>query len=129
MQNDNHFNYTYTAPTEQERAEIESIRRQYVTGTDSEPAADRLRRLHSRVVNSSTVAGLIFGVVGILVFGTGLTCVLEWNEMLLGVLASIAGAVLMALAYPIYKFTLKRLKAKYSDEIIRLSDELLGKDK
>lgn len=128
MANDN-FNYTYSAPTEAQRNEIESIRRQYVEGEELEPKEARLHRLHSRVVNTATAAGLIFGVIGLLIFGTGLTCVLEWNNIPLGIGVSVLGAVLIALAYPLYKKVLTKQKAKYGAEIVRLSDELLGEKK
>lgn len=128
MANDN-FNYTYSAPTEAQRSEIESIRRQYVKGEDFEPKEERLHRLHSRVVNTATAVGLIFGVIGLLIFGTGLTCVLEWDIIPLGIGVSVLGAVLIALAYPLYKKVLTKQKAKYGAEIVRLSDELLGEKK
>ena len=128
MQNDNKFSYTYSAPTEAQRCEIESIRRQYIKGTDEETAEERLHRLHNSVISTATVAGLIPGVVGILVFGIGLTCVLEWNMLPLGIALSSIGAIFMIIAYPIYKSTLKKQKAKYGSEIIKLSDEILGKE-
>ena len=127
MSNDNNqFNFTYSAPTESERLEIESIRRQYKEELHEETSAQKLRRLHSFVVNSATCVSLIFGVIGILVFGLGMTCVLEWNNAMLGVILGAVGAILAALAHPAYRFVLNRNKKKYGEEILRLSAELLG---
>ena len=123
---ENGFSYTYSAPTENERRQIESIRRQYVTKEYKEDKAERVRMLHARVVNSATAISLIFGVVGLLVFGVGMTCVLEWDRVVIGVLIGALGALIMAPAYPIYNYVLNKNKKKYGEEIVRLSDELLG---
>lgn len=127
MDNDNNkFSFTYSAPTEAERKEIESIKRQYKPESLEESKIDRLRKLHSQVVGSATAASLAVGVVGILVFGFGLACVLEFDRTALGIILASIGALPVALAYPIYKHMLERGRAKHGDEIIRLSEELLG---
>ena len=122
----NQFNFTYSAPTEAQRLEIESIRRQYKEEIYEETSAQRLLRLHSFVINSATCISLILGVLGILVFGLGMTFVLEWNDAVVGVILGGVGAILAVLAYPAYKLVLSRNKKKYGEEILRLSSELLG---
>lgn len=122
----NQFNFTYSAPTEAQRLEIESIRRQYKEELHEETSAQRLLRLHSFVINSATCISLILGVLGILVFGLGMTFVLEWNDAVVGVILGGVGAILAVLAYPAYKLVLSRNKKKYGEEILRLSSELLG---
>ncbi len=128
MRNNNSFNFTYTAPTEEERREIESIRRQYKNEPREERPTERLRRLHATVVNTARCAALVTGIIGTLVFGLGLTFILEWNKAVVGVIFGIVGAICAALAYPAYRFVLARGKAKYGDEILRLSEQLLGED-
>lgn len=121
------FNYTYTAPTEEERKEIASIRRQYQASDFSRPEnkIERLKTLNAYVKNTATVFGLAFGIVGILIFGLGLAMILEWSLWLYGVIVSAVGAIPTALAYPVYRFTLRRNKKKYGDEILRLCEEVL----
>lgn len=125
----NQFNYRYTAPTEEERKEIDSIRRQYAPQEKTETKLERLRRLDALVKNTAVIWSLVFGVIGCLIFGLGLTMVLEWNILLWGIILMVVGSVPMALAYPVYKSVLDKGKAKYGDEILRLSEELLNENK
>ena len=120
------FNFRYTAPTEEERKEIDSIRKQYLPKEQSETKLERLRRLNSLVKNSAIIWALTIGVLGCLVFGLGLTMVLEWKVIPWGVLVAVIGCAPMAISYPIYKLVLKKNKARYGEEILRLSEELLN---
>ena len=124
---DKKFRYTYTAPTEEERREIESIRAAYRKDVRSEKL-ERLRRLNARVKNAAMSVALTLGVLGLLVFGLGMTMILEWGVLAGGVAVSAAGVLPMAAAAPAYNFVLRRGKEKYGEEIVRLSEELLGDD-
>ncbi len=125
---DNKFHYVYSAPTVEERKEIDSIRKQYVEGEEVSKI-DRLRSLHARVKRSATAVSLTVGIVGCLTFGLGLTMVLEWGKTLAGVLVAAVGCVPMGFAYPLYTRVLRRNKKKYGNEILRLSEELLAENK
>ena len=120
------FNYKYTAPTEEERKEIASIRRQYAPQEQTESKMERLRRLDALVKNTAIIWSLVLGVVGTLVFGAGLTMILEWGIWLWGVALMAVGSVPVAIAYPVYKWLLKKYKNRYGEEILRLSEELLN---
>ena len=120
------FQYTYSAPTEEERKQIESIRKQYVEQKETEGKMERLRMLDRKVKTTANTVALSVGIVGTLVFGTGMTMVLEWSMLLDGIAVSALGSVCVALAYPLYQAVLKRNKKKYGEEILRLSEELLG---
>lgn len=120
------FNFKYTAPTEAERKEIDSIRRQYSPQEQTESKMERLRRLDSLVKNTAIIWSLVFGVLGTLIFGLGLTMILEWSIWLWGIVLMVIGSVPMAIAYPIYKLLLKKYKNRYGEEILRLSEELLN---
>ncbi len=123
------FEFNYSAPSEQERKEIESIRRQYTTVTETkDDKLFRLRKLNSYVNNSATIIGLVFGVIGLLIFGLGMTMVLEWSLVLWGVIVGAVGVIPMVIAYPVYKAVYKKNKLKYGEEILALSNELLGKE-
>ncbi len=122
------FHYVYSAPTAEERKEIDSIRKEYEEGA-GESKLQRLRRLHARVKKSALILSLTVGIVGCLLFGLGLTMILEWGRTAWGVLTSVGGGVPMAVAYPLYKKQLGRGRKKYGGEILRLSEELLkGKE-
>ena len=125
----NQFNFRYTAPTEEERKEIDSIRRQYSPQEQTETKLERLRRLDSLVKNTAIIWSLVLGVFGCLIFGIGLTMVLEWSILLWGIVLMVIGSVPMAIAFPVYNKLLKKGKAKYGDEILRLSEELLNENK
>lgn len=122
----NQFTYKYTAPTEEERKEIASIRRQYAPQEQTESKIDKLRRLDGLVKSVPTIWALVLGVVGTLIFGLGLTMILQWNIWLWGIVLMLVGSIPMALAYPVYQWVLKKYKNRYGEEILRLSEELLN---
>ena len=122
----NQFNFKYTAPTEEERKEIDSIRRQYAPQEKTETKLERLRRLDGLVKNTAIIWSLVLGVVGTLVLGLGLTMILEWSIWIWGIVLMVIGSVPISIAYTVYKLALNKGKAKYGDEILRLSEELLN---
>lgn len=122
----NQFNFKYTAPTEAERKEIDSIRRQYAPKEQTETKIERLRRLDSLVKSTATAWSLVFGVVGTLIFGLGLTMVLEWKILVWGIILMVIGSAPIAMAYPIYRSLLRKNKKRYGTEILKLSEELLN---
>lgn len=127
-ENNNEFNYSYKALDERQRREIESIKYQYMDKKHEPSNIDRLKKLDNKVKNTAFIPSLSLGVVGLLVFGLGITCVLEWDLIILGVVLGICGAILMLIAYPVYSFILNKMKLKYKDEILKISDELLETD-
>lgn len=124
MDNKN-FNYKYSAPSKNERREITGIRKQYLP-KEKEDKLTRLRNLDRKVKNTAMSLSLCAGVIGTLIFGLGLTMVLEWELLVFGIIVSIVGAIPMGAAYYIYAKILSINKKKYGDEIIALSDELLN---
>ena len=127
MDGKNKFEYSYRAPTEEERREIESIRRFYGEGEDEKFL--RLKKLDARVKNLAAGCALSMGAGGCLLFGLGLSMVLAFELTAAGIAVAAVGAVPMLLANPVYNAVLKRGKKKYAAEILRLSDELLGDKK
>ncbi len=120
------FNYVYTAPTEEERREIASIRKQYASGEENtESKMDRLRRLDSAVKNTALIISLCLGVIGCLIFGLGLTMILLWGIWWGGIPVATVGTAGMVVAYPAYQKVLRKGKEKYGAEILKLSEELL----
>ena len=120
------FEYHYTAPTKEERREIEAIRTQYAPKEVGGDALARLRALDSKVRGRATALSLVVAVLGLLVFGTGLALILEWGAYALGVTVSAVGLVAMSVAYPMYDKVFQAGKRRYGEEILRLSEELLA---
>ena len=127
MKKHNDFEYKYIAPTNEERKEIESIKNSYLTQSSfTDSKLNKLRKLDSKVKNIPVIISLVLGVVGTLILGLGMSMVLEWNLILWGIIVGAVGVVPTICAYPAHKFWSKKLKKKYSAEIINLSNELLN---
>lgn len=126
---ENKFVYNYSAPTEDERREIEGIRKQYGGEQVKKDSLSRLRELDKRVKNPPLILSIILGGVGVLIFGTGLTMILEWSLYVWGILVMVVGIMPMSIAYPLRKRLVKRNKERYGDEILKLSGELLNENK
>lgn len=134
--NNSKYTYKYSAPTEEERKEIADIKRQYEPKSidksrGEKKGIERLRYLNALVKNAAQAVSLTLGISGCLIFGLGLTMVLEWGARGLwiivgGVIVGVVGIALMIASYPIYKVVLARGKKKHGAEILRLSAELLG---
>ena len=105
------FRYTYSAPTDGERKEIERIRREYLPDAHGEKMT-RLRALHARVRNVPMALAVTLGVAGVLLFGLGMSMVLAWNLLLAGSAVAAVGCVPMALAYPVYNAAVRAMKKK-----------------
>lgn len=122
----NKFEYKYSAPTQEERKEIEFIQNQYKEKDSRQTKLERLRMLDNKVKNIPVCVSLVLGICGVLIFGLGLTMILEWKLMLWGIIVSIVGCVPMSLAYYVYRKLFKNLKSKHSNEILSISNELLN---
>lgn len=121
----NKFTYSYSAPTESERREILEIQKQYLADGKEDKLA-RLRKLNAAVKNTAIGVALSFGVVGLLLFGTGMSITLAWGNYLVGIIVAVIGIFPMAAAHPVYNFFLRHGKKKYGEEIIKLTNELLN---
>ena len=120
------FEYKYTAPTQNERNEIERIRSQYIKSDKQEQKFQLLRKLDNKVKSVPAIISLILGIFGVLLFGLGLTMILEWGVLIWGCVVSVIGCVPMAVAYFAYNKIYQSMKNKYSEQIIKLSGELLN---
>ena len=125
-ENRNKFNYTYSAPTETERKEIEEIRSQYLPDAKNNEKLERLKALDFFVRNTAKLVAFSFGIFGVLVFGLGLSMVLSWALIVWGSVVCALGACFAGAAYPLYRIIFQRKKKKYGPEILRLSRELLN---
>ena len=136
MENNNQencgFSYTYSA---EKQAEIKKIRDKYTPPTESEDKMARLHRLDASVTQTAQAVALVFGVIGTLILGFGMSLImtdlsdiigsLEDKAMIIGIAIGIVGGVIASLAYPIYNLMVKHRRTKIAPEIIRLTDELM----
>ena len=123
----NSFEYTYSAERQQE---IEAIRKKYLP--QEEDKMEQLRRLHSIPTQKAQAASIAIGVLGTLILGTGMSlcmtdlgAALEHLAMVTGIAVGILGLIMVALAYPLYNWVLRKDRRRIAPEILRLSDELL----
>ncbi len=122
------FKYKYSAPTQAERKEIEYIQSQYQPTSDRESKIQYLRKLDNKVKGIPACVSLILGIGGLLIFGLGLTMILEWNIIFWGVILCLIGCIPMALANFAYNYLYNEIKNKYSAEILEISRELLNEE-
>ena len=124
------FSYTYSAREHQAfRREVEAIQARYDTKDSREDGLKQLRRLDRKAQGASVAAALTFGIVGVLVFGAGMSISLVLKLYLPGSLIGILGLLLMGAAYPAKKILEKKGKEKYGPMILELSRELLENNK
>lgn len=126
------FSYAYSA---KEQAEIKSIRDKYTAPAGHQDKMARLHRLDASVTNTAQAVALVFGIIGTLVLGFGMSLIMtELAEslgisgdtaMVIGIIVGVLGGVVASLAYPIYNAIVKAKRKKLAPEIIRLADELL----
>lgn len=115
------FEYTYSA---KQQEEIENIRKKYLP--KEEDKMEQLRKLDRDVTRPGTMWAIGLGIVGCLVFGFGMCCVLVWSVMIWGILIGIVGMLIMALAMPVYKLITKRERERIAPQILAMTEELNG---
>lgn len=126
MKNGEKFEYTYKSIGEKERREITDIRNRYTAHSDKQDKRARLKHLDFLVRKLSIWISIAVCIVGVLVFGTGLTFALELERMTTGIIVGSLGLIIMIIAYPIYKAVYILQRKRYAEQIISLSDELLN---
>lgn len=114
------FNYSYSSIR---REEVEKIRNKYIQAQEDD--LSELRRLDNHITNTATFASIFVGIVGVLVFGTGLSLVLSFSEYISGTIVGFLGLLIMGSGLLINKIILKKFREKYGSRIIELSDKLL----
>ena len=130
MNNNESFNYTYSAAQQEE---VEAIRKKYMP--QEENKMEQLRRLDQQVTSKATMVSIIVGVVGALIMGTGMSLAmtdignylgLSGNVgLIVGIVIGVIGMAVLGVAYPLYNRTLRVEREKVAPEIIRLTDELM----
>ena len=105
---------------------MEKIRSQYITSSDQKDALKDLKALDKKVKNYAATIGISFGIIAVLVMGTGMSLAMAYHQMIPGIIVGLLGIGMIAATYPLYQYILKKRKARYADAIIKLSDQLLN---
>lgn len=121
-QNKDAFKFTYSA---KQQEEINAIRKKYTA--PQEDKMEQLRRLDRSVTQKGTLFSLILGILGALILGIGMSCVMVFEKIWFtpGIIIGVAGIVLISLAYPVYINITKKERERIAPEILRLTDELM----
>lgn len=115
------FEYTYSARRQEE---IEAIKSKYLP--PKEDKMEELRKLDASVTMKATLWAISIGVVGMLIFGGGMSCTLIGTKSMFapGIILGFVGLAVMGLAPPIYKIVEKKQKEKVAPQILKLAEEL-----
>lgn len=118
----NSFSYSYSAA---EQEEIRKIREKYVPKEENK--LERLRRLDAGATRKGTITALTLGILSALLLGLGMSCTLVWagKWFIPGIVIGVVGIAGIVSAYPLYKYLVRKERARLTQEILQLTDELL----
>lgn len=116
------YTYSYSA---EENKEIKRIREKYSEPDEREAKLEQLRRLDASVHNKAAVLSLTVGIIGALILGFGMSCILVYDWFAAGIAVGIVGLIITIIAYPIYKIKAEKLHKEVSPVILKLTDELM----
>ena len=110
---------------------VEKIRSQYTEARHTE--LDALKALDARVKKPAHVFGYVYGTIGAIVMGAGMSLVmtdigtvLGMAETLVpGIAVGLVGLVMACTTYPIYHKILNIRKKKYAPQILELSERAM----
>jgi len=112
---------------------VEKIRTQYMEKESTE--LDALRKLDAKVKRPANVFAYVFGSLGSIVMGSGMSLVMTdigekismTEVMVPGIVIGVIGMIMALINYPIYKKVLGSRRKKYANEIIALSDKITNR--
>ena len=118
------YSYSYSAA---ENKEIKKIREKYTEPNERETKLEQLRRLDESVNKSAMAVALTVGILGALILGFGMSCVMVWTDKMFvpGIIFGIIGITVCAFAYPAYKIKASKKRKEIAPLILKLTDELI----
>lgn len=111
---------------------VQKIRTQY---TEKEHTnLDELKKLDSKVKKPANIFAYVFGIIGAIVMGGGMSLVMTdigetvgiSEPMPIGIVIGVIGMLIAIMNYPIYKNILASRRKKYADQIVELSDKIMN---
>lgn len=121
----NKFEYKYNSTNKSVKDEVEKIRNKYIPNKNQNKI-NELKNLNRKVELLPTLIAFLLGIIGTLIFGTGLAMVLEWKLYIYGSIVAVMGFIPAALAYPLYQKFYTNQKEKYTPKILKISEEILN---
>ena len=119
-----------------QRFMAQKIRAQYMEKENTK--LDELRALDAKVKKPANVFGYVFGAIGALVMGTGMSLCMDViepgtyfgitvgeNMILPGIVIGLAGIFMVAVNYSLYKGILNHRRKKFAPRILELSEKLM----
>lgn len=111
---------------------VQKIRTQYMEKESTE--LDELRELDTKVKRPANLFAYIFGSIGAVIMGAGMSLVMTdigaslgmGDAMVPGIAVGVVGLLMALLNYPMYKRILSSRKKKYGSEILKLSDKIIN---
>lgn len=111
---------------------VQKIRTQYTEKEHTQ--LDELKALDAKVKRPANVFAYVFGSTSAIIMGGGMSLVMTdigntlgmKNAMIPGIIIGIIGMIMAIINYPMHKSILSSRKKKYGDEILKLSEKLMG---
>ena len=112
---------------------VEKIRTQYMEKEEGEKNLDKLRELDAQVKRPANVFGYVFGSIGAIIMGAGMSLVMTdigaqlgiSATMPVGIAVGVVGMIIAIINYPIYRKILSSRREKYADKILELSEKIM----
>ncbi len=96
---------------------------------------EQVMAIDHNIRKRSMVKALIVGVVGLLFFVTGYNILIHLqNSFLFGIIIFSIGVIMIAIAYPIYNYLIRKMRKKYALVVmaiisyLKLNNQALQKD-
>ena len=111
---------------------VQKIRTEYTEKEHTQ--LDELKALDTKVKRPANIFAYIFGSIGAVIMGSGMSLVMTDigsmigvnYAMVPGIVIGIAGLVITIMNYPIYKRVLASRRKKYADQIMKISEAIMG---
>lgn len=126
MEEKNVFEYSYSA---KQQEEVDAIKKKYLPKEDRAKELNKLEELKlldKKVELTATIWSIVVGLVGTLVFGTGMSLIMAFETAMYlpGIIVGVLGMAGIALALPVYRMVLKKQREKAAPRILALTEEL-----
>lgn len=114
---------------------VQKIRTQYMAKDNSVKDIDALRKLDAEVKRPAKIFGYVFGSIGAIIMGAGMSLVMTdigasigiSDPLIPGIVVGVIGMAMALVNYPIYESILSSRREKYTDRILKLSDKIMNK--
>ncbi len=117
--NEKGFAFSYSAGRQRE---IDRIVSKY---TDNrEDKFQQMKKLDEGVESFATAVAIVYAIISVLVFGTGMSLSLAMNQMILGIVVGTIGLIMLLFISLVRKFTLKKRREKLAPKILALAEEI-----